>query len=127
MICTKRKLIEMILGESFRNCKEVRIFASKLVNMPEEDFINLVDDELHWKLEPIRKLQYLVASKEGGISKDDIGVYYLYNPKEIPKGESQIYKLDLREDGFMNNDFGNGFFDEASSLSLRLINSSSFN
>ncbi|QDO95306.1 AAA family ATPase [Formosa sediminum] len=69
----------------------------------------------------IRKIQYLIASKKGIVS-GNVAVYYLYDPNFIPEGEEQVYKLDIRNDGFMNNDFGEGFFDEASNLSLGLIN-----
>ena len=48
-------------------------------------------------------------------------------PNNIPEGEEQLYKLDLRDDGFMNNDFGKGFFDEASSLALSLLNIKNLN
>ncbi|CAH8282875.1 AAA ATPase-like protein [Mariniflexile fucanivorans] len=104
-------------------------FQSKLADIIIDAYRNLnvkIVVETHSEY-LIRKLQYLVASKQEGISKNDIAIYYFYNPNEIPEGENQIYQLDLREDGFMNNDFGSGFFDEASSLSLRLINSSNFN
>ncbi len=70
----------------------------------------------------IRKLQYLIASNESDLDTEDVSVYYLNNPKTIPEGEKQVYKLDIRKDGFMNNDFGKGFFDEASTVSLSLLN-----
>ena len=73
----------------------------------------------------IRKLQTLIANKR--ISSKDVSIYYLYDPNDIPKGEKQVYKLDIRDDGFMNNDFGKGFFDEASSLSLDLLNMKNLN
>ena len=75
----------------------------------------------------IRKIQYLIASKENKLTNNDVSVYYLNNPKHIPKGEEHVYKLDIRKDGFMNNDFGKGFFDEASTLSLGLLNLKNFN
>lgn len=75
----------------------------------------------------IRKIQHIIASKQSLLTVDDIAVHYLHDPNYIPKGEKQVYKLDIREDGFMNNDFGKGFFDEASTLSLSLLNLSNFN
>jgi len=56
-----------------------------------------------------------------------LSVYYFYNPSKIPAGEQQVYKLDIREDGFMNNGFGKGFFDESSTLTLGLLNRQNFN
>lgn len=63
----------------------------------------------------IKKIQVLIAKKE--ISKDDVKVYY-FNPK----GKT-IEILDLRLDdrGFFIDEWPNGFFDEASELSLQLI------
>lgn len=75
----------------------------------------------------IRKMQYLIASDQSDLVSSDVSVYYLHDPKHIPKGEKQVYKLDIREDGFINNDFGKGFFDEASTLSLGLLNLKNFN
>ncbi len=75
----------------------------------------------------IRKIQYLIASKDSKLTNNDVSVYYLNDPRNIPEGEEQIYKLDIRKDGFMNNDFGKGFFDEASTLSLGLLNLKNFN
>ena len=75
----------------------------------------------------IRKLQFLIASDESKLKSNDISVYYMQNPKQMVENSPQVYKLDIREDGFMNNDFGKGFFDEASTLSLGLLNLKNFN
>ncbi len=75
----------------------------------------------------IRKLQYLIASDESDLKTEDVAVYYLNDPENLTIGQDQIYKLKIREDGFMDNDFGQGFFDEATSLSLSLLNLKSFN
>jgi predicted ATPase len=75
----------------------------------------------------IRKLQTLIADNTNDLKADDVAVYYLYNPNDIPKGEKQVYKLKIRDDGFMDNDFGKGFFDEASSLTMDLLNSKKHN
>lgn len=75
----------------------------------------------------IRKLQNLIATKTTQLTKNGLAVYYFYNPRKIPIGEQQVYRLDIREDGFMNNDFGKGFFDESSTLTLGLLNNSNFN
>ncbi len=75
----------------------------------------------------IRKLQYLIANENVEISNEDVCIYYFHSPHRTPLNSKQIYKLDIRKDGFMNNDFGKGFFDEASSLSLSLLNLPNFN
>ena len=62
----------------------------------------------------VRKLQLLTAKKE--IKPEDTAIYYFNNPKNIPKDEKQIKRLYIDESGFMNDDFGTGFFDEASKL-----------
>ncbi|MFD1315244.1 AAA family ATPase [Namhaeicola litoreus] len=75
----------------------------------------------------IRKIQYLIASSDSRFNTTNVRVNYLHHPNKIPPGENQVYSLKIREDGFMNNDFGKGFFDEASSLSLSLLNLKNFN
>jgi predicted ATPase len=67
----------------------------------------------------IRKLQYLTAKKE--IESKDTVIYYFHHPDEIPKGEKQIKKLTIRDDGMMDGDFGEGFFDESSRLTMDLL------
>jgi hypothetical protein len=67
----------------------------------------------------IRKLQYLTAKKE--IESKDTVIYYFHHPDEIPKGEKQIKKLTIRKDGMMDGDFGEGFFDESSRLTMDLL------
>ena len=57
----------------------------------------------------IRKLQHLIAiEKNKDFLVRDVSIYYLHKPNNIPEGEEQLYKLDVRDDGFMNNDFGKG-------------------
>ena len=67
----------------------------------------------------IRKLQYLTAKEK--IKSDDTVIYYFYHPEEVPKGEKQIKKLTIRDDGMMDGDFGEGFFDESSRLTMDLL------
>ncbi len=68
----------------------------------------------------IRKLQYWVAKKE--IQSEDVNIYYLYNPEEIPKGRKQVERIRIDEDGSLDNDFGTGFFDEADNISIDIFN-----
>lgn len=67
----------------------------------------------------IRKLQYLTAKKV--LKPRDTAIYYFYNPENIPEGEEQIKRIEIRDDGKLSGSFGKGFFDESSRLLLSLI------
>ncbi len=66
----------------------------------------------------IRKLQYLTSSKnhDYNISPEDTSIFYFTDPKVLKKGEKQIRRIKIREDGILDGNFGTGFFDEASNL-----------
>lgn len=66
----------------------------------------------------IRKLQYLTANKEHkyNIKPEDTAIYYFNDPKALKKGDKQIQRIKIREDGILDGNFGPGFFDEASNL-----------
>jgi hypothetical protein len=71
----------------------------------------------------IRRLQYLTAKKE--ISPKDVSIYYFNNPEKIPNGEKQVNKIEIRSDGILKQDFGSGFYDQATNSTydlFRLIN-----
>jgi predicted ATPase len=67
----------------------------------------------------IRRLQYLTARKD--IKPDDISIYYFNNPNNIPKGEKQISKIEIRPDGILKQDFGSGFYDQAANSTYDLF------
>ena len=67
----------------------------------------------------IRRLQYLTARKD--IKPDDISIYYFNNPNNIPKGEKQISKIEIRPDGILKQDFGTGFYDQAANSTYDLF------
>ena len=67
----------------------------------------------------IRKLQYLTAKKEFA-AKDSV-IYYFNDPNKIPEGEKQVKKIEILEDGSLSDDFGSGFFDEATNLKFELM------
>lgn len=69
----------------------------------------------------IRKMQLLVAN--GDVKSDDISLLYVNDPDENkrPDGEPQIKDIGICSDGYLNESFGSGFFDEASSLSRKLL------
>jgi predicted ATPase len=67
----------------------------------------------------IRKFQYLVA--KGEIKAEDIVIYYFNDQEEVAKGAEQVKELHIREDGMMDGDFGPGFFDESTRLTVDLL------
>lgn len=69
----------------------------------------------------IRKMQLLVANEE--IASEDVSLLYVYDADESkrPEGEPQIKDIGICSDGYLNESFGPGFFDEASSLSRQLL------
>lgn len=66
----------------------------------------------------IRKLQVLMANEK--IKYDDIQIYYFHHIDNIPKGESQVSKINIYQDGSLSRNFGKGFFDESSNLNIAL-------
>jgi len=67
----------------------------------------------------IRKLQYLIAKKS--LDPKVVSLYYIYNRNNIPQNLKQIQKIEINEDGSLNQGFGSGFIDEADNLSLELM------
>ncbi len=67
----------------------------------------------------IRRLQYLTARKD--IKPEDISIYYFNNPRNIPQGEKQINKIEIRPDGILKQDFGSGFYDQAANSTFDLF------
>lgn len=66
----------------------------------------------------IRKLQVLVAEEK--IMCSDVQLYYLHHPDNLPKGENQMTKINIYQDGSLSKNFGVGFFDEATNLNIAL-------
>lgn len=77
----------------------------------------------------IRKLQYLTANKEHeyNIKPEDTAIYYINDPKTLKKGEKQVRRINIREDGILDGNFGPGFFDEASNLIIDILKISGSN
>ncbi len=67
----------------------------------------------------IRKLQFLTAKKK--LRPWHSQIYYFYNPTKIPQGENQIKKINIQEDGSLTDNFGEGFYDEATSWKFELL------
>lgn len=66
----------------------------------------------------LRRSQVLVAENEFEVSPNENPFCVYYFPKDI---DQQPYRLEYQEDGSFNKNFGDGFFDEASSSTLELI------
>ena len=67
----------------------------------------------------IRKLQYLTAKKE--LLPEHSVIYYFTNPNDLEEGERQVRELKIREDGILDGEFGSGFYDEATRLTVELL------
>lgn len=66
----------------------------------------------------IRKLQYLVASKQ--IASNKIIINY-FNSPETREEEGIVKEINIRKDGSLSQDFGPGFFDEALNWKFELM------
>ena len=72
----------------------------------------------------IRKLQYLVANNNSEVKPDDVVIYYFNKPDNpnVLNGEiEQVKKIEILEDGYLSDDFGTGFFDEAQKIAISLF------
>ncbi|NLR89929.1 MULTISPECIES: AAA family ATPase [Flammeovirga] len=67
----------------------------------------------------IRKLQYWTAKRK--ITPYESKIYYLYNPERVPEGKPQVQLLNIMKDGELDNEFGEGFFDEADNIAIELF------
>lgn len=72
----------------------------------------------------IRKLQLLVAGKDEKLllGTDNLSIVYVYSLEESQKeGVPQVKDIKVCKDGYLDDTFGPGFFDEATSLSRQLL------
>ena len=67
----------------------------------------------------IRKFQYLVASKRA--SENDLALFYFNGPGDELHGKA--HRIEFRSDGILKQDFGPGFYDEATRLTLQMMSS----
>lgn len=67
----------------------------------------------------IRRFQTLVADKELG--PEDISIAYLTDEEHELAGEPKVKQIGIKEDGFLSDSFGSGFFDEGARWSKELI------
>lgn len=105
-------------------------FTAKLVEMFTARF-PMNNNGLHFIIEThseylIRRLQLLVAGidtdAEKKLDKNDVSIAYIYTKEEAEKENQPIVKnISICEDGYLDDTFGNGFFDEATNLSRKLM------
>jgi predicted ATPase len=65
----------------------------------------------------IRNLQLLIAENHYSFQKDDTVIYYMSNSSN----ENRINKISINMDGSLTDKFGEGFLDEATKKSLKLM------
>ena len=73
----------------------------------------------------IRRLQYLIAKTK--IESEETIIYYFNSTQSVSDGDAHIKKLLIRKDGIMDDDFGEGFFDESTRLTIDLLKIQSHN
>lgn len=66
----------------------------------------------------IRKLQVMVADKECSLTSNDVSLNYV---EKDENGVSTNRKIEILKDGRLSEPFGTGFYDEATGLSLYLL------
>jgi AAA15 family ATPase/GTPase len=101
-------------------------FQSKLAEMFVDSYTRV---GVHFVIEThseylIRKLQLIVAGKDDlyKVNNDSISIVYLYSEDQAQKeGVSLIKTIEIYKDGYLDDTFGEGFFDEATSLSRQLL------
>ncbi|MBR4326072.1 MAG: DUF3696 domain-containing protein [Bacteroidales bacterium] len=72
----------------------------------------------------IRRLQLLVAGidTEKKLDKNDVSIAYIYTKEEAEKeNQPRVKNIAICEDGYLDDTFGSGFFDEATKLSRKLM------
>jgi predicted ATPase len=67
----------------------------------------------------IRKLQYLTAKEEIG-TKDSI-IYYFNSDENVSKTEPKVKEIEITNSGNLTDNFGPGFYDEATTLKFELM------
>ena len=69
----------------------------------------------------IRKLQLLVSGHVDGVvfDRSRVSIYYIYSPDE--KSKQRVKRIEICADGYLDDTFGEGFYDEATMLSRKLM------
>src|SRR5699024_5642001 len=67
----------------------------------------------------IRKLQYLVAKKE--LDKKDCIIHYFNSDENVTEHEPKVKPIEINPEGNLTDNFGPGFYDEATRLQFELM------
>ncbi|RKD90017.1 AAA family ATPase [Mangrovibacterium diazotrophicum] len=67
----------------------------------------------------IRKLQYFIAKKE--LTPNDVKLYYFHDQEDSAEKKKQFERIEIRPDGILKQDFGEGFYDESIRLTMDLL------
>lgn len=67
----------------------------------------------------VRKLQYLVAKQE--IEREDCIIHYFNTDENVSEEEPKVKPIEINEEGNLTDNFGPGFFDEATRLQFDLL------
>jgi predicted ATP-dependent endonuclease of OLD family len=71
----------------------------------------------------IRRFQFLVADSSFELDNTDVKIFYFNDPYLLANATDLIYDLEIRPDGMLKKDFGPGFFDESTRLTIDLLKS----
>ena len=69
----------------------------------------------------IRKLQLLVSGNVEGVVIDRAMVSIYYINSEDDKSKQKVKRIGICSDGYLDDTFGEGFYDEATKLSRQLM------
>jgi AAA15 family ATPase/GTPase len=69
----------------------------------------------------IRKLQYLTADQNSKLLTTDSVIYYFNADKYITSLEPKVKRINIKENGSLDDKFGPGFYDETSRLQFDLM------
>ena len=95
------------------------ILADMLVDACQEYNIHFVIETHSEYL--IRKLQLLVSGHVNGVNVDRsmVSIYYINSADD--KSKQKVKKIEICSDGYLDDSFGEGFYDEATRLSRQLM------
>lgn len=121
------KALDFSIDNSNFEPKKHSVFADMLAEMYRDGFP--ASNGIHFIIEThseylIRRLQLLVAGidTEKKLDKNDVSIAYIYTKEEAERENQPIVKnIAICEDGYLDDTFGSGFFDEATKLSRKLM------
>jgi len=97
----------LMVAERFNNNK----YLNKKSIYDKDDFVLIETHSEHI----IRKIQVLIA--KGKLDREKIAVYYF----DKTEGTTKVKKMEIEENGFFNEPWPNGFFDDSANLSWELL------